>query len=154
MMKEIRCSAPGLRSFSPMPDSRGFTLLELMIAITMLGLIVVIVAGAMKLGVQSVERGEKRIDALERIRTSLNIIEAQIQCMTGLTYDDDGEKKPYFKADRDALQFSTNYSIWGGQRGYTVVSYTVETGNDGRQSIKASETVVGMSNARETLLLG
>jgi len=154
MIKDTRCIAFGSRSSSLRRDSSGFTLLELIISIAILGLIVVIVGGAMKLGIQSVERGEKRIDALERIRTSLNVIEAQIQCMTGLTYDDNGEKKRYFKADRDSLQFSTNYSIWGGQRGYTIVSYDVGTDNNGKQSMKASETIVGMSDSRETSLLG
>ncbi len=134
-------------------DSRGFTLLELTISIAILGLIVVIVAGALKLGIQSVERGEKKIDALERTRTSLNIIEAQIQSMTNLTYDDNGEKKRYFKADQDSLQFSTNYSIWGGQKGYIVVTYTVGSDNSGKQSMKASETIVGTTSARETPLL-
>lgn len=154
MIQDTRCIAFGCRSSSLRRDSRGFTLLELMISIAILGLIVVIVAGTLKLGIQSVERGEKRIEALERIRTSLTIIATQIQCLTGLTYDDNGEKKRYFKADRDSLQFSTNYSIWGGQKGYTVVSYTIGTDNNGKQSMKASETIVGMSNVRETLLLG
>ncbi len=134
-------------------DIRGFTLLELTIAVAILGLIVVIVAGAMKLGIQSVERGEKRIDALERTRTSLNIIEAQLQSMTGLSYDDNGEKKYYFKADKDSLQFSTNYSIWRGERGYTVVSYSVASDSNGKQSMKASETIVGLENSMETPLL-
>ncbi len=154
MTKETRCVASGCNFFSPRGDSRGFTLLELTISIAILGLIVVIVAGALRLGIQSVERGERKIDALERIRTSLNIIEAQIQSMTSLTYDDNGEKKRYFKADQDSLQFSTNYSIWGGQKGYIVVSYTVGTDNNGKQSMKASETIVGMTNAREASLLG
>ena len=154
MIRDNRCIESGRRSSSLRQDSCGFTLLELMISIAILGIIVVIVAGAMKLGIQSVERGEKKIDALERIRTSLNIVEAQIQCMTSLTYDDNGEKKRYFKAGRDSMQFSTNYSIWGGQRGYTIVSYDIGTDNNGKQSLKATETVVGMSNSRETSLMG
>ncbi len=154
MKSNIECRA---RCFGPTFSglgSGGFTLLELMISIALVALIVVIVAGAMKLGVQSVERGERRIDALERIRTSINIVEAQIQSMTNLTYDDNGEKKRYFKAARDSIQFSTGYSIWGGQRGYTVVSYAVETGGDGKQTMKASENVAGMDNSREAWLMG
>jgi prepilin-type N-terminal cleavage/methylation domain-containing protein len=154
MTKDKRCRAFGLRRISFMPGNRGFTLLELMISIAMIGLIVLIIAAAMRLGIQSVEKGESRIDSLERIRTSLNTIEAQIQSMTSLTYDDNGEKKRYFTAARDSLRFSTNYSIWGGQRGYTVVSYAVETDNQGKQTMKASENVIGMSNAREAKLLG
>jgi len=135
-------------------DSRGFTLLELMISIAMVGIIVVIVAAAMKLGIQSVDRGENRINALERIRTSLNTIEAQIQSWIPLTYDDNGEKKRYFTTAVDSLQFATNYSIWGGEQGYTVVTYSIENDNAGKQTMKASENIVGMSNSRETKLLG
>jgi prepilin-type N-terminal cleavage/methylation domain-containing protein len=135
-------------------DNRGFTLLELMISIAMLGLIVVIVAAAMRLGIRSVEKGENRINALERIRTSLNTIDSQIQSMIPLTYDDNGEKKPYFSADAGALRFATNYSIWGGEQGYTVVTYTVENDTTGKKTMKASESTVGMSNSRETTLLG
>jgi general secretion pathway protein J len=154
MIKDTRCIAFDCRSSSLRRDTSGFTLLELMISIAILGIIVVIVSGALKLGIQSVERGERKIDALERIGTSLNVIDAQVQCMTALTYDDNGEKKRYFKADRDSLKFSTNYSIWGGQKGYTIVSYAVGTDNNGKQSMKASETIVGMSDSRETSLLG
>ena len=133
--------------------SSGFTLLELMISFVIIGIIVVIIASAMKLGLQAVDKGENKIDSLERIRTSMNIVESQIQSMTPLTYDDNGEKKRYFAGAADSLQFSTNYSIWGGERGYAVVSYTVETDGDGKQTLKASENVVGMENSREATLM-
>lgn len=130
----------------------GFTLLELLISFAILGIIAVIVAGALKVGVQAVSRGEKKINSVDRFRTSLNIVEAQIQSQSGLTYDDNGEKKRYFKGDKESLQLSTNYSIWGGGKGYAVVSYTVETDNQGKQSLKAAESVIGMDNPRETTL--
>ena len=66
---------------------RGFTLLELIISITLLGIIVLVTVGAMRLGSRSVDSGEKRIASLERIKSSLNIIESQIQSEVPLTYD-------------------------------------------------------------------
>ncbi len=145
-----RCPFPGqlpLRN-----DDRGFTLLELLISFAILGIIVVIIASAMKVGIQAVGKGEQKIASIERLRTSLNVVEAQIQSQSGLTYDDNGERKRYFKGDRESMQLSTNYSLWGGDKGYAVVSYNVETDRDGKQSLKANETVIGMDNPRETTL--
>ena len=153
-MKDFAARIFGLGPCPFRRDIRGFTLLELMISIAIVGLIVVIVSAAMKLGIESVDKGERRINSLERIRTSLQIIDSQIQSMIPLTYDDDGERKPYFSAGRESLQFATNYSIWGGAQGYTVVTYSVENDSSGRKTMKASESIVGMSNSRETGLLG
>src|SRR3989304_6144706 len=46
--------------------SYGFTLLELLISIVMLGIMILIVTGAMRLGFRSVDAGEKKAESLER----------------------------------------------------------------------------------------
>ncbi len=68
----------------------GFTLLELMISITMLVIIIVIISGAMRLASRSVATAEKKVEALERLTTSLSIINAQIQSAAPWTYSDNG----------------------------------------------------------------
>jgi general secretion pathway protein J len=130
----------------------GFTLLELTISIALIGIIIVVVAGTLRLGYRSVEAGEKRIESLERIRSSLNIIDSQIQSFTPLTYEDQGETKHYFKGEKALMQFSTNYSIWGGEKGYVVATYTVTTADNGKQVLSASENIVGTGLSRETNL--
>jgi general secretion pathway protein J len=135
-------------------DKRGFTLLELTISITLIGLIVLILVGAMRLGVRSVESGEKKIETLERMRTSFNILDSQIQSHIPLIYIENEEElmKYYFRGENNSLQFSTNYSIWGGQKGYVIVTYKVETDSTGKQYLSASENVVGVENNREVKL--
>lgn len=131
---------------------RGFTLLELMISFMIIGLIVVIVAAAMRLSIRSVNSGERRIDALERMRTSLNVVDAQIQSLFPLTYTDNGVKKQFFNGGRESLEFATNYSIWSGTEGYVVVRYEVQRDNAGKELLKATENIVGMKKRRETTL--
>jgi prepilin-type N-terminal cleavage/methylation domain-containing protein len=130
----------------------GFTLLELTISIALIGIIVLIITGAMRLGTRAIESGEKRIAYLERTRSSLNIIDSQIQSYIPLVYIENGEKKYYFRGDRVSLEFSTNYSIWGGQKGYVIVTYSVRPLDNGKQAIYASETVAGRRNKVETML--
>jgi general secretion pathway protein J len=130
----------------------GFTLLELIISIALIGIIVLIIGSAMRLGFRSVNSGEKRIESLERIRASLNILDSQIQSEIPLTYDDEGVRKYYFKGEREFMQFTTNHSIWGGESGYVTVTYKVESGDNGRQVLYASENIVGMESKRDTKL--
>lgn len=131
----------------------GFTLLELVISLVMLGIIMLIISGAMRLGLRSVESAENKIDTIERLRTSMNIVNAQVQSEIPLTMDDNGEKKFYFKGERDSMQLSTNYSIWGGQRGFVVVRYKVESGTGGKYYLSASESPVGVEVGGGTAVL-
>jgi len=130
----------------------GLTLLELIISIAIVGIIVLIIGGAMQLGFRSVESGEKKIEALERMRSSLTVIDSQVQSEIPLTYDDEGERKYYFIGDRGFLQFATNYSIWGMGQGYSIAIYTVETGENGKQVLYATENTVGLENTRAVRL--
>ena len=138
--------------------NKGFTLLELLISIVILGIIIVILAGALRLGFRSVEAGEQKIESLERMRTSLFIIDSQIQSQILLTYrnEEAGEETPggyYFTGERDSLQISTNYSIWGGKRGYVIVTYNVLSEGTGKTALQASEHIIGVEETKDTTLL-
>jgi general secretion pathway protein J len=130
----------------------GFTLLEVLISIVLMGIILLIIGGAMRLGARSIESGEKRIDALERIRSSFNIVDSQLQSSLPLTYEDNGNYKYYFEGGRKFMRFATNYSIWGGEKGYVVTTYTISDGGGGKEVLYASENVIGMEGTRETKL--
>jgi general secretion pathway protein J len=131
----------------------GFTLLELIISIALIGIIVLIITGALRLAFRSIDSGERKIESLERIRSSLNIVDSQIQSELPLTYfDEESGYKYFFKGEEALMQFPTNYSIWGGERGYVIATYSVETGMDGKQSLYASEHFIGIDYTRNTEL--
>lgn len=134
-------------------SEKGFTMLELLIAITLLALIVGITMGAMRIGSRSVTAAEKRMDVQERFRTVISIIDAQIQSQVPLTYDEQGNKLYYLRSEGKALRFCTNYSIWGGQKGYVIVDYKVDRDDTGREVLYAGEQTPGVEGRRETRLL-
>ena len=72
---------------------KGFTLLELLISMTLFLLVIVILGGALRLGFRSISAGEKRMDVLERFRSSFGIITNQLQSAVPLTYDERWGKK-------------------------------------------------------------
>jgi prepilin-type N-terminal cleavage/methylation domain-containing protein len=137
-----------------MTDKKGgFTLLELLISLTLLVLIVVIAMGAMRLGSRSVVAGEKKMDYWERFRTVLSMIDAQIQSQLPLTYEEAGNRKYYFRGDGKTLRFSTSYSIWRGRKGYVIVDYRIKADDSGREVLFASEQVPGIEGQLSTPLL-
>jgi prepilin-type N-terminal cleavage/methylation domain-containing protein len=132
---------------------KGFTLLELLISMTLFLLVIVILGSALRLGFRSIGAGERRIDTLERYRSSYRIVMTQLQSSAPLTYDDeDGAKKFYLKGDATHLQFATNQSIWGGEMGCVIVSYRLETGNEGKSILYASERSINREEAQEIKL--
>lgn len=131
----------------------GFTLLELLISITIIGIIVIIVSNAFRLGFRSIEIGEKATESLERLRSSFRIIGSQIESEIPLTYDSDGKKESYLKGDSKFLQLATNYSIYGGKSGYVIVKYEVEQDDSGKFSLFATEHTIGMEDERKVKLL-
>jgi prepilin-type N-terminal cleavage/methylation domain-containing protein len=139
----------------------GFTLLELLISIVILGIIILIVGGAMRLGFRSVDAGEKKAESIERFMSSLNIIDSQIQSILPLTSNDSNNEEnteedttnSNFTGSKDSLQFSSNYSIWGVQRGYVTVSYDVLSEDAGKPVLYATENIMGTDESKETKLL-
>ena len=130
----------------------GFTLLELLISLVMIGVIAIIITSAMRLGIHTVSAGETKIDHLERTRASFNIVDSQIQSQIPLTFEENGEKKYYFQGEKESIQFATNYSLWGGQKGYVTVRYKVESDDAGKQFLAVSENIIGTNNNREARL--
>lgn len=133
-------------------NQRGFTLLELMIAVTLLAVIVGILTGALSLAYRTLEKGEKRIAVLERNKVVFSLMEAQIQSAFAAFYKEDGETKSWFAGDEESLTFASNYSIWRGAGGNCLVKYFIKTNDYGRSSLYAEEKVLGTEAADEIRL--
>jgi general secretion pathway protein J len=142
-------------TFSPASHkgSRGFTLLELMLSVVIISLIILIIVGALRLGFRSVEAGEKKVESLERVRNSITLLESQIQSELPLSYYENAEKKYYFLGKRTSLDLATNYSVWGGEKGYVVAHYQVTQESSGRQTLWVKENIIGQESSRETRML-
>ena len=133
-------------------SEEGFTLLELLIAMTLLVLIVSLMMGALRLASQSVAAGERKTDSLERFRTATAVMDAQIQSQMPLAYEEAGNKVYYFRGDQKTLRMTTSHSIWGGRQGYVIVDYLVRSDEAGKETLYASEQTPGIEGKRETRL--
>ena len=133
-------------------NNRGFTLLELLISITMLALITGIMGWTLSMAHRTLEKGERKIHYLERVKVSFSLVESQIQSLFPYQYDDEGEKKLFFSGGKDKLMFSSNYSLWRGTRGNTFVTYDIQTNEKGKQFLRITEQIIGLEAKNETIL--
>lgn len=112
----------------------GFTLLELMISLTIIGLILVLVFGALRIGVRAWEKGEKDVEIHQRQRVVLNSIKRQIAsaCLREIRIED-GEPF-FFKGDKESMEFiSTLSMVPTTQSGMVYVKYVVREEDEGEK---------------------
>jgi len=103
----------------------GFTLLEIVIALTALALVTVICYGAFHLGIRAMERGEVAVVAAQRLRVATDVIIRQIKSIVPYkARNRDDEEYVFFMGTASSMAFITGAGLEGGG-GLTRVVYQV-----------------------------
>ena len=107
--------------------SRGFTLLELLISLTIVAVIVVIIFGAFRIGVRAWEKGERDVEVHQRHRIVLDLIKRQLAsiCMRKVK---GGGKEPFLlKGDNKTMELVSHVPILpGNEFGLVYIKYVVK----------------------------
>ncbi len=116
-----------------MSHPRGFTLLELLISLTLMSAVIVGVYATLSLGTDASERGEARSIENQRVRAALSVISRQLKSAYPLLLQTEGDTSVYFFGESDELHFiaSSNRPEIGGLE---KVSYFIRE-EDGRRSL-------------------
>lgn len=136
-------------------DCEGFTLLELLIAMVLLAATVAMVISSVRVGLRSVDKGERMIVSLERVRASVRVFESHLLSAAWVrgAYDvQAGEPQIQFSGDRDGMILHSYHSLWGGSRGMVTVQYRITDDGDGRKSLRLVESPRAVAAPREALL--
>lgn len=132
----------------------GFTLLELLVAITLMGLVLVALYGGLRVGMNSWEAGEARSEAVNRQRLVLEFLRRQLaQSVTVHTANERGERLVRFTGQADAIEFVAPLLAYLGQAGLYAIRLE---GRDGQLRMHWQPYSIGESLAgepRETVLL-
>lgn len=99
----------GREEASARPES-GFTLLELMISITILSLIAVIIGNGFRLGINAWERGEGEVEAVQTMRVLSGLIFQQLKSSYPYKMRIDDEDVVVFQGEDDSMIFVTTLS--------------------------------------------
>jgi general secretion pathway protein J len=96
----------------------GFTLLELVVAITLTGLILVLLYGGLRLGLNGSDTGERRAEATNRLRLVQEFLRRQLaQSMTVYQRSDQQEPQIVFSGQSDHIEFIAPMLAQLGQGG-------------------------------------
>ena len=96
----------------------GFTLLELVVAITLMGLVLVLLYGGLRLGLNGWDSGEARAEATNRLRLVEEFLRRQLaQSMTVYRTNDRQEKTVVFTGQVDRIEFVAPMLVQLGQGG-------------------------------------
>ena len=112
----------------------GFTLLELVVAITLMGLVLVVLYSGLRLGMNGWDSGEQRAEATNRLRLVQEFLRRQLaQSMTVYQTNDQQDRIAVFAGQANAIEFVAPMLAQLGQGGLYRVR--VEA-NDGRLWIR------------------
>jgi prepilin-type N-terminal cleavage/methylation domain-containing protein len=106
----------------------GFTLLELMVSLTLMGIIAAIIFGALHLGISSWERGNQIVDSAQEQIFAWHLVSRQIR--SACPFRGEGNSL-YFRGDKSEISFVSAYSLHlGDQSGLVRVIYRIVEDQD------------------------
>jgi len=113
-------------------DQRGFTLLELVVALTLMALLSLALYGVISVGARAAGSGERRTEQARRFRIATDVLVRQIRSaapeLAVIEGEHDPEALPYFLGESDHLDFITSKPQGPNNTGLALVSYWVEDG--------------------------
>ncbi|MDD5559773.1 prepilin-type N-terminal cleavage/methylation domain-containing protein [Candidatus Methylomirabilis sp.] len=129
-MVDVLCEVPTKKSEAPHTVS-GFTLLEVLISLTILALIFVAVLGAIQIGVKSWESGEARAEESQRTRALVDALARDLTTIYPLRVKELDKDVTVFRGSSDSLTFATLPQSYGAEpfsHMIRMVTYAVESG--------------------------
>jgi prepilin-type N-terminal cleavage/methylation domain-containing protein len=100
-------------------DNRGFTLIELIVALTVMMMVMTVAFAAFRTGLNAWDRGTKAAERLERRSMVERLIRRQLPlAMRG----------HMFQGKSDRLEFVADYSLVDGSGDFREIDYAVEEG--------------------------
>lgn len=133
-------------NFGKREGERGFTLIETLLSLSILGVLVVLLFSAMRLGIRSWEKGEASVEETGVRRHLLSKLTNEAASLYPYVLKEEGKKRYAFRGDSESLGFVTagTASVPGRpEGGLKWVSYSLrEDGLSVREKIITSEDLL------------
>ena len=95
---------------------QGFTLLELLISLTILTMVTVIIGAGLRLAMNAWEKGDIETDETQRLRILSSMFSQQLKSVFPFTIEIDSEQVIVFEGDKNSILFvtTTDDILYGG----------------------------------------
>lgn len=122
-------------------QAKGFTLIEVLIAMTLLSIMVVLLFGSLKICADSWEKGESKIAEVNEIAVVYNFFQRHLSVAQPLWNDlsEDGERTFAFQGKAQSLQFVSAFPASAGRSGLQLFSLDLQN-EDNHQVINVTIT--------------
>jgi len=118
---------------------RGFTLIELVMAITILALIVSSVTVGLRLASNTIDRGEETAREAARLRAAVGIIERSIRSADSLPVSDGNQATLFFTGESKRIRFLTAQPFAAfGAGGLRLISFHEVSGPGGGLAVSTA----------------
>lgn len=97
--------------------SGGFTLLEVIVSLSIVAVIAATIAVSFRLAGDSIERGEGKAREMARLRAGIAILERTIRSADRSTVPGSDGPAPFFLGERGRIRFLSGIPVSGGSRG-------------------------------------
>ncbi len=129
------CCERGQRARCESSDEKGFTLLELLVGLTVFSLLVVTLYSGFRFGTRSWEVGAGSTEASNEQRLASAFVRRQLGKAFGLAVRDGGRWRLRFEGSRERLVFISDVSRFVGQGGLYEMTLAVEGGAERRLTV-------------------
>jgi len=112
--------------------AQGFTLIEVLIAMTLLSIMVVLLFGTLKICAESWEKGESKIEEVNEVAVVYNFFQRHLSAAKPL-YDDfsvAGQRTFSFQGNPQSLQFVGDFPASAGRGGLQLFSIQLQDNQD------------------------
>jgi general secretion pathway protein J len=108
-------------------EPKGFTLIEVLIAMTLLSIMVVLLFSSLKICADSWEKGESKITSVNEIAVVYNFFQRHLSVAKPLWNDLSGEEKIFsFQGKAQSLQFVSDFPASAGRSGLQLFSLELQ----------------------------
>jgi len=106
----------------------GFTLIEVMISLTIMAMITTVAFSGLSIGLDSWRRGTKKIDELDARATVERLLKRQLAVAVPLDFRITDEEKPFtlFRGTTNSIDFVSDYSLADGPADLRKIGYTFD----------------------------
>ena len=116
-------------------ENKGFTLLELLISLTIMAMIVAVCFGAFHTGIRSWEKGEKKVIENQRLRIIPTLLKRQLSSLARPDVLRKDRKYFYFSGTEKTVNFFSRISLHSRDDGIFFVRYKVEQQADQQENL-------------------
>lgn len=120
---------------SRIPPQKGFTLLELLISITLLGLILVLLFGGLRLGVRSWDAVQQQVDNLNTVRSVENFLRGEMTLIHPYRWKNAQGPRVAFQGERNKVSFVAELPSRIGVGGLYAISLEIEQNGKAKRLI-------------------